>query len=171
MSHALLSASRRSRKANEFEGLRIRDSGVDSSPSRKAWGPGVLRAGENGYFSSTVRQRVNSTFLHHFVLCQSSMRASQLAQVIKNKNPPANAGSTGRRYGFNPLLRKILWRRKWKPTPAFLPGASRGQRSITWTEAPGTGFSPWGCKELDMTEHTHTCTHTHKIFSGLYEAC
>ena len=36
MSHALLSASRRSRKANEFEGLRIRDSGVDSSPSRKA---------------------------------------------------------------------------------------------------------------------------------------
>ena len=104
---------------------------------------------------------MNSTFLHHFVLCQSSMRASQLAQVIKNKNPPANAGSTGRRYGFNPLLRKILWRRKWKPTPTFLPGASRGQRSITWTEAPGTGFSPWGCKELDMTEHTHTHVHIH----------
>ena len=26
------------------------------------------------------------------------------------------------------------------------------------------GYSPWGCKELDMTElltHTHACTHTH----------
>ena len=22
-------------------------------------------------------------------------------------------------------------------------------------------YSPWGCKELDMTEHTHTCAHTH----------
>ena len=43
--------------------------------------------------------------------------------------------------------------------------------SITWTEAPGTGFSPWGHKELDMTEHTHTCTHTRKIFNGLYDAC
>ena len=49
-------------------------------------------------------------------------------------------------------------------TPAFLPGESRGQRSLA-------GYSPWGCKELDTTEcvhahtraraHTHTHTHTH----------
>ena len=26
---------------------------------------------------------------------------------------------------------------------------------IPWTEGPG-GYSPWSCKELDMTEHTHT---------------
>ena len=25
---------------------------------------------------------------------------------------------------------KILWRRKWQPTPAFLPGESHGQRSL-----------------------------------------
>ena len=116
MSHALLSARWRSRKAKEFEGLRTRESGVDSSPSRKAWGPGALRAGENGYFSSTVRQRVNSTFLHRFILWQSSMRASQSAQVVKHKNPSANAGSTGGRHRFNPRLRKIPWRRKWKST-------------------------------------------------------
>ena len=24
------------------------------------------------------------------------------------------------------------------------------------------GYSPWGCKESDMTEHTHT--HTHNLF-------
>ena len=30
-------------------------------------------------------------------------------------------------------------------TPVFLPGESHGQRSLA-------GYSPWGCKELDMTD-------------------
>ena len=37
------------------------------------------------------------------------------------------------------------WRRKQKPAPVFLPGKSLGQRSLV-------GYSPWGRKELDMTE-------------------
>ena len=45
-------------------------------------------------------------------------------------------------------------RRKWQPTPVFLPGESHGQRSLV-------GSSPWGRKELDTTERlTHTHTHT-----------
>ena len=39
------------------------------------------------------------------------------------------------------------WRRKWQPTPVFLPEESQGQRSLA-------GYSPWGPKELDMTEVT-----------------
>jgi len=27
-------------------------------------------------------------------------------------------------------VEKILWRRKWQPTPVFLPGKSHGQRSL-----------------------------------------
>ena len=27
-----------------------------------------------------------------------------------------------RRHGFDPWVGKILWRRKWQPTPVFLPG-------------------------------------------------
>ena len=49
---------------------------------------------------------------------------------------------------------KILWSRKWQPTPVFLPGESHGQRSLA-------GYSS---KESDSTErltHTHTHTHTH----------
>ena len=38
-----------------------------------------------------------------------------------------------------------IWRRKWQPTPVFLPGEFHGQRSLP-------GYSSWGCKELDMTE-------------------
>ena len=49
---------------------------------------------------------------------------------------------------------KITWSRKWQPNPVFLPSESREQRSLV-------GYSPWGCKESDMTEYTHTHTHTH----------
>ena len=42
-------------------------------------------------------------------------------------------------------------RRQWHPTPVFLPGKSHGRRSLV-------GYSPWGCKELDMTEQLMTMT-------------
>ena len=35
-----------------------------------------------------------------------------------------------RRVGFDPLVRKIPWRRKWQPTPVFLLRQSHGQRSL-----------------------------------------
>ena len=40
------------------------------------------------------------------------------------KNPPANAGDI-RDTASNPGVKKIPWRRKWQPTPVFLPGKSR----------------------------------------------
>ena len=52
-----------------------------------------------------------------------------------------------RRHGFNPWVRKIPWRRAWQPTPVFLPGESCGQWNLV-------SYSPWGHKELDMTEVT-----------------
>ena len=50
-----------------------------------------------------------------------------------------------RRPGFDPGVRKILWRRTWHPTPVLLPGKSHGWSSLV-------GYSPWGCKESDTTE-------------------
>ena len=47
-----------------------------------------------------------------------------------------------RRHGFDPRVGKILWRRKWQPTPVFLPGKSHRQRILV-------GYSPCGLKELD----------------------
>ena len=35
-----------------------------------------------------------------------------------------------KRCGFSPWVEKIPWRKKWQPTPAFLPGKSHGQRSL-----------------------------------------
>ena len=52
-----------------------------------------------------------------------------------------------RRPGFNPWVGKIPWRRERLPTPVFLPGESHEQRSLA-------GYSPWGYKELDITEQS-----------------
>ena len=83
----------------------------------------------------------------------STHRTSLVALVVKN--PPANAGD--KRCGFDPWVGKIPWWRVWQPSPVFLPGESRGQRSQV-------GYSPWGHKELDTTERlsTHACTPTHR---------
>ena len=57
------------------------------------------------------------------------------------------------RHGFDPWVGKSPWRRAWQPTPIYLPGEARGQRSLA-------SYSPYGRKELDMagaTGHAHTC--------------
>ena len=41
----------------------------------------------------------------------------------------------------------VHWRRKWQPTPVFLPGESQGWSCLV-------GCHLWGRTELDMTEAT-----------------
>ena len=48
------------------------------------------------------------------------------------------------------------WRRKWQPTPVFLPGEFHGQRSLV-------GHSPWGCRVWHYWE-----TNTHMTQKGLW---
>ena len=56
--------------------------------------------------------------------------------------PPLGKGvSSSLEKGMSNLLHNVL-RRKWQPTPVFLPGKVHGQRNLV-------GCSPWGYK----TEH------------------
>ena len=66
------------------------------------------------------------------------MLASLVAQMIK-------ICLQCKRPRFDSWVRKIPWRKKWQPTPVFLPGESRGQRSLAV-------YSPWDHKESDTTE-------------------
>ena len=50
------------------------------------------------------------------------------------KNLPASAGDLTDQE-FDPWVGKIPWRRKWQPTPVFLPG------KFLWTEQPGVLWS------------------------------
>ena len=83
-------------------------------------------------------------FIHRCcVSCLLRVRkASPTAHWVKNL--PAVQEKQGRR--FSSWGEKIAWRRKWQSTPVFLPGKSHGQGSLV-------GYSPWGCKESDTTEH------------------
>ena len=58
------------------------------------------------------------------------------------KNLPANAEDMGL---------EIPWRRKWQPTPVFLPGKSHEQRNLV-------GYSPRGHKRSNMNERLSTYT-------------
>ena len=62
------------------------------------------------------------------------------------KSSACNAGDLG----FNSWVGKISWRKKWQPTPVFLPGESRGQRSLAGTVHGITKV------RLGLTTKTHT---------------
>ena len=65
-------------------------------------------------------------------------KASLVAQMVKRL--PTMWETWVRSLGW-----KILWRRKWEPTPVLSPGKSHGRRSLA-------GYNLWGRKESDMTE-------------------
>ena len=63
-----------------------------------------------------------------------------MAQLVKN--PPAMWET-----GFDPWVRKILWRRERLPTPVFWPGEFHRL------------YNPWGRKESDTTERLSLSLH------------
>ena len=64
------------------------------------------------------------------------------------KNPPAKC-RRWRRCAFDLWSWKFPWKRKWQPTPAFLPEKFHGERNLV-------GYSPCGLKELDTTKQLST---------------
>ena len=56
-------------------------------------------------------------------------------------------GRRCKRHGFDPWVGKMPWRRARPPAPVLLSGESHGQRSLM-------SYSPWGCKDLDITDAT-----------------
>ena len=65
-----------------------------------------------------------------------------------------------KKHRFDLWVEKTPWRRKWQPTPVFLPGKYHGQRRLV-------SYNPRDHKESDTTEHTYAHTHTHE-FKVLY---
>ena len=79
--------------------------------------------------------------------------SSTLAWKIPWKEEPGGLQSMGSlRVGHDSVTSFSLftfmhWRRKWQPTPVFLPGESQGRRSLV-------GCRLWGGTESDTTEAT-----------------
>ena len=53
----------------------------------------------------------------------------------------------------DPWVGKIPWSGERLPTPVFWPAEFHGQRSLA-------GYSPWGCRQSDMTEQLSFLGHS-----------
>ena len=96
---------------------------------------------------------VNSTCYIGFLEKAMAPHSSTLAWKILWKEEPGGLQSMGSlRVGHDSvtslsLFTFVHWRRKWQPTPVFLPGESQGRRNLV-------GCRLWGCTESDTTEAT-----------------
>ena len=78
------------------------------------------------------------------------MHRSLYLLILSGKEPACRC----RGLGFNPCVRKTPWRRKWQPTPGFLPAGSDGQRSLAGYRSPRVGHD-WATQHLPCTASPH----------------
>ena len=108
--------------------------------------PGVAR--------SRARLSDFTLFFHfHALEKETATHSSVLAWRIQGMGEPGGLPSMGsHRVGHDwatslSLFTFMHWRRKWQPTPVFLPGESQGRGSLV-------GCRLWGRTESDTTEAT-----------------
>ena len=93
---------------------------------------------------TTWRQRTEKAMVPH-----SSTLAWKIPWM-EEPGGPQSMGSLGVRHDWATSLSLFTfthWRRKWQPTPVFLPGESQGRGSLV-------GCRLWGRTELETTEAT-----------------
>ena len=76
-----------------------------------------------------------------FLLCTWSCKLWSSSYRLETQRICLQCG----RPWFDSWVRKIPWRKAWRPTPVFLPGKSHGQRGLV-------GYSAWGHRESGRTE-------------------
>ena len=97
--------------------------------------------------------KLNSSLFHLFVSFSVAPHSSTLARKIPWTEEPGRLQSMALlrvRHDWVTSLSLstfMCWRRKWQPTPVFLPGESQGRGSLM-------GCHLWGHTELDTTEVT-----------------
>ena len=119
-----------------------------------------LLQSRNKEFRTYIHLCIKSYYICIFVCVYICVWASQVALVVKNLS--ANAGhmrDAGLVHGWGDHLQEEM---TTHPSILTWTGKSHRHRSLV-------GYSPWGCKESDMTEtteHMHTC-----VYAWLYIIC
>ena len=93
---------------------------------------------------------------HDFFICSSVDDHLACFHVLTIVNSAAM--NSGVHVSFPILVSSGYWRRKWQPTPVFLPGEFHGLRSLA-------SYSSWSRKESDMTEQL-----THRLYAQEFNA-
>ena len=121
-----------------------------------------------GYRPEGIEIRISKRSLHSHVPCRITYNSHNLNAILEKAMAPhsntlawkipwmeepgrlQSMGSlrVGRDWATSVSLFTFMhWRRKWQPTPVFLPGESQGWGSLV-------GCRLWGCTESDTTEAT-----------------
>ena len=106
--------------------------------------PGLGRSAGGAAKSRTRLSNFTFTFHFHALEKEMATHSSVLAWRIPGMGGAWWASVYGAAQGRTRLTRlsnSSSWRKKWLPTPVFLPGKSHGQRNPA-------GCSPWGRKRV-----------------------
>ena len=82
-----------------------------------------------------------------------------MSQKVTLFSPQARGGLDCVLKVIKQLISSIWWWFQWQPTSEHLPGKFHGWRSLV-------GYSPWSCKESDMTGQLHL-----SIYKTTQEIC
>ena len=117
---------------------------------------GCRASGETPCGLAETRNNLLSFFLNScYSKAQTSGKIRDFTEMYRGF--PGGSGVKNlpiRRHRFDPWVWKTPWRRKWQPTPVFLPGEPHAQRSLA-------GSSPWGRKS--QTQLSDETTTTNKL--------
>ena len=140
----------------EGNGNPLQYSGLENPMDGGAWWAAVHGVAQSRTRLKRLSSSSSSKDLKYTVVLNSANNNLGLPWWLSSKKLTCNRGDL-----VDPWVRRILWRRKCQPTPVFLPGESHGQRSLV-------GYSPWGCKELDMTEQAHTNNNLDNVYGDFF---
>ena len=102
---------------------------------------------------TVLKKKVHACLLIKKLGAQDSIWGSEISQSLHPEFLGHFIPKTAGRRQWHPTRLSdftftfMHWRRKWQPTPVFLPGESQGQGSLV-------GCRLWGRTELDTTDVT-----------------
>ena len=83
-----------------------------------------------------------ATYSLEKLAANSEVSTTSLGFIVQHSFPGSSAvknlPASARDEGLIPWIRKIPWRRKWQPTPVFMPGKSHGQKEHGGLQSMGT---------------------------------
>ena len=93
-----------------------------------------------------IKYNKSQPYLHYDDIVRITHSSALVWKIPWTEEPGGLQSMGSRRVGRNWatslwLFTYIHWRRKWQPTPVFLPGKSQGHGNLA-------GYSPWGLKRV-----------------------
>ena len=138
-------------QARKMEWVVISSSRRFSWPRDRMWVSCVLHWEVDSLPLSLLRPLIDYTMYIKGLLRAMALHSSTLAWKVPWTEEPVglqSMGSLGHDWATSLSLFTFMhWRRKWQPTPVFLPGESQGRGNLV-------GCRLWGRTESDTTEVT-----------------